>query len=60
MSDDTTDNSVLVTPWENMDRVTERLLRARLDHYEGDKQKVANSFGVSLKTIYNWIKRYEL
>lgn len=30
-------------------------LKLRLAQFNGDKPKVADSFGVSLKTLYNWI-----
>lgn len=39
--------------------VAERqLILATLDHFAGDKRRAAGALGVSLKTIYNRLKRY--
>lgn len=40
--------------------VAERqLILATLDHYAGDKRRTAEALGVSLKTIYNRLRRYD-
>lgn len=36
-----------------------RLILATLDHFNGDKRRAADTLGVSLKTIYNRLKRYQ-
>lgn len=54
------DGYVSISPWENLDRIKRIVLITRLAYFEGDKVKVAKMFGVSLKTVYNWIKRYKL
>jgi len=42
-----------------LDDVERQLIFATLAHFEGDKRRAAKSLGVSLKTIYNRLKRYE-
>lgn len=37
-----------------------KLILATLDHVEGDKKEAASVLGVSLKTLYNRLKRYEV
>lgn len=36
-----------------------RLILATLDHFNGDKRRAADTLGISLKTIYNRLKRYQ-
>ncbi|MBT8136035.1 MAG: sigma-54 dependent transcriptional regulator [Gammaproteobacteria bacterium] len=40
--------------------VERRLIFATLEHHDGDKQKTADTLGVSVKTLYNRLKQYEL
>ncbi|MDX1569591.1 MAG: sigma-54 dependent transcriptional regulator [Xanthomonadales bacterium] len=39
--------------------VERRLILATLDSYDGDKKRAAEALGISLKTLYNRLKRYE-
>lgn len=41
-----------------LDDVERQLIMATLAHFEGDKRRAEKSLGVSLKTIYNRLKRY--
>jgi DNA-binding NtrC family response regulator len=38
--------------------VERRHLLSTLAHFEGDKKKAAEVLGISLKTLYNRLKRY--
>ncbi|MBT8132341.1 MAG: sigma-54 dependent transcriptional regulator [Gammaproteobacteria bacterium] len=40
--------------------VERRLVFATLEHFDGDKQKTADTLGISVKTLYNRLKQYEL
>jgi DNA-binding NtrC family response regulator len=31
-----------------------------LEHYSGDKTRTAEALGISLKTLYNRLKKYEV
>ncbi len=42
---------------ENMERV---MIRKLLENFDGNKPQVAEKLGVSLKTLYNKIRKYEL
>ena len=42
-----------------IDDVERRLILATLAHFNGDKRRAAETLGVSLKTIYNRLRRYE-
>lgn len=42
---------------EDMER---RMIFATLEHYDGDKKQAAEVLGISLKTLYNRLKKYNL
>ncbi len=42
---------------EDMER---RMIFATLEHYDGDKKEAAEVLGISLKTLYNRLKKYNL
>lgn len=54
------DESFNVCVGASLDEVERRLIMATLHHYEGDKRRTAATLGVSLKTIYNRLQRYEV
>ena len=37
----------------------ETLILATLEHFEGDKQKVADVLQISVKTVYNRLREYK-
>lgn len=41
-----------------LDEAERRLILATLDHFNGNKRLAADALGVSLKTVYNRLKRY--
>jgi DNA-binding NtrC family response regulator len=42
-----------------LDELEKHLIFATLAHFDGDKRQAARTLGISLKTIYNRLKRYE-
>lgn len=42
-----------------IDDAERRLILATLEHFNGDKRRAADTLGISLKTIYNRLKRYQ-
>lgn len=42
-----------------IDDMERRLIFATLAHFKGDKRRAAKALGISLKTVYNRLKRYE-
>ena len=44
----------------SLDDIERRAIFATMEHYEGDKPKVAEVLGISLKTLYNRLKKYQL
>jgi two-component system response regulator AtoC len=42
-----------------LDELERRMILATLEHFEGDKPQTAKSLGISLKTLYNRLKRYK-
>ena len=49
-------NVAIGTPLRDVER---RLILSTLAHFNGDKQRTADTLGVSLKTIYNRLRAYE-
>ncbi|MDZ7644499.1 MAG: helix-turn-helix domain-containing protein [Woeseiaceae bacterium] len=45
----------VATPLKEVER---RAILSTLEHFGGDKKKAAKALGVSLKTLYNRLKRY--
>lgn len=43
-----------------IDQVNKWTLCARLKTFEGNKAKTAESLGITLKTLYNWLHRWDL
>ncbi|MDT8322179.1 MAG: sigma-54 dependent transcriptional regulator [Xanthomonadales bacterium] len=41
-----------------LDEVEKRMILATLEHFDGDKPRTAEALGVSLKTLYNRLKKY--
>jgi DNA-binding NtrC family response regulator len=44
----------------SIDQVERRMILATLDAYQGNKRLAAQALGISLKTLYNKLKKYEL
>jgi DNA-binding NtrC family response regulator len=44
----------------SIDDAEKRLIFATLEHYGGDKTRTAEALGISLKTLYNRLKKYEV
>jgi DNA-binding NtrC family response regulator len=42
-----------------LDEVEQRMIETTLERLEGDKQQTADTLGISLKTLYNKLKKYE-
>jgi two-component system, NtrC family, response regulator HydG len=56
---DSSDSGLMMrlgTPMAEMER---RLILATLEHYEGDKRKVAEVLQISVKTLYNRLREYK-
>ena len=45
-------------PGESLAEVERRLVLATLSHFDGDKPEAAQALGISLKTLYNRLKKY--
>jgi DNA-binding NtrC family response regulator len=52
--------SVQVEIGTSIDESERRLILATLDHHGGDKKRTASVLGVSLRTLYNKLRRYKL
>lgn len=44
----------------SIDQVERRMILSTLDAYQGNKRLAAQALGISLKTLYNKLKKYEL
>lgn len=54
------DDSLDVTIGTSIDEAERKLIFATLDYYEGNKPLTAEALGVSLKTLYNRLKQYQV
>ena len=43
----------------NLREVERRMILATLEHFDGDKPRAARALGISLKTLYNRLKKYQ-
>ena len=50
---------IKVPPTSSIDEVERQLIFAALEEFEQDKQRAADSLGISLKTLYNRLNSYE-
>ena len=48
-----------MTVGQTIAEIEERLIQQTLEHFEGDKPKSARVLGISLKTLYNRLNRYD-
>ena len=48
-----------ITPTMALAEAERRLILAALDHFGGDRRKVAASLGVSVRTLYNRLRQYD-
>ena len=44
----------------SIDDAEKRLIFATLEHYDGDKTRTAEALGISFKTLYNRLNKYEV
>jgi DNA-binding NtrC family response regulator len=51
---------IRLTVGHSLDDVERRVIFATLEHFSGDKKKAARALGISLKTLYNRLKKYKL
>jgi DNA-binding NtrC family response regulator len=54
-----TPSSLTISVGMTFDEIERRMLRKTLDFYGDDKTKAARALGISVKTIYNRLARYE-
>lgn len=59
-SGSTRSNRVRISIGMTIKEVERRLVFATLEHHDGDKKKTADTLGISVKTLYNRLKQYEL
>ena len=52
-------SSLMLRVGISMAEMERRLVLATLDHYEGNKLKVADVLGISVKTLYNRLREYK-
>jgi DNA-binding NtrC family response regulator len=52
-------SSLTVRVGVSMAEMERRLILATLDHFEGNKLKVADILGISVKTLYNRLREYK-
>ena len=50
---------VAVLGFEPLAEVERRAILSTLGHYDGDKKRAAEVLGISLKTLYNRLKKYK-
>jgi len=43
-----------------LDQMQREIVTARLEYFKGNKTAVAASLGITIKTLYNWMHRYNL
>lgn len=53
------DDTIPIPANTSLEEAEQRLIKATLERVEGDKQKAAGILGISLKTLYNKLKKYE-
>lgn len=53
------DDFIRLTVGTPLDEVERRAILSTLEHYDGDKKKAAEVLGISLKTLYNRLKKYK-
>jgi DNA-binding NtrC family response regulator len=53
------DDFIRLTVGTPLAEVERRAILSTLEHYDGDKKKTAEILGVSLKTLYNRLKKYK-
>ena len=51
---------IRLTVGHSLEDVERRVIFATLEHFSGDKKKAARALGISLKTLYNRLKKYKL
>ncbi|MBA3564160.1 MAG: sigma-54-dependent Fis family transcriptional regulator [Gammaproteobacteria bacterium] len=51
---------VRLTIGHSLEDVERRIIFATVEHYAGDKKKAAHALGISLKTLYNRLRKYQL
>jgi DNA-binding NtrC family response regulator len=52
------DDFIRLTVGTSLEEVERRAILSTLEHYDGDKKKAAEVLGISLKTLYNRLKKY--
>jgi DNA-binding NtrC family response regulator len=53
------DDFIRLTVGTPLAEVERRAILSTLEHYDGDKKKAAEVLGISLKTLYNRLKKYK-
>ena len=53
------DGLLAITPTMPLAEAERRLILAALEHFGGDRRKVAASLGVSVRTLYNRLRQYD-
>lgn len=48
-----------ITPTTSIAEAERRLILAAVEHFDGQRNKVADSLGVSVKTLYNRLRKYD-
>ncbi|MBU2677826.1 MAG: sigma-54 dependent transcriptional regulator [Gammaproteobacteria bacterium] len=56
----TRSNRIRISVGMSIKEVERRLVFSTLEYHDGDKQKTAETLGISVKTLYNRLKQYEL
>lgn len=52
-------SSLMIRVGTSMAEMERRLILATLEHFEGDKRKVAEVLQISVKTLYNRLREYK-